>query len=145
MLLFSIMSRKLRGIWASLKARRRGTRAAQGEARAEALLLRRGYAIAGRQVRATTTLLVNGSPVEFEVRADLIVERRGARFVAEVKTGSFAPRLTNVATRRQLLEYALVFRSPAVLLVDVERKEITEVQFFADGAAPLSLLTEDVS
>ena len=64
-----------------------------------------------------------------ELRADLLVERDGMRFIAEVKTGERAPDPSFPPTRRQLLEYRLAFDPYGVLLVDVEAGEIFEVDF----------------
>jgi hypothetical protein len=49
--------------------------------------------------------------------------------VAEVKTGTQAPRFEHADTRRQLLEYQLAFEVDSVLLVDVEAGEVREVSF----------------
>lgn len=101
----------------------------RGEARAEKLLRRRGYAIAGRQVEARMTFLVDGSRCAADLRADLLVRRKGRRYVAEVKTGREAPHLRNHATRRQLLEYFVAFDVDGILLVDAEQDVIHEVVF----------------
>ena len=71
----------------------------------------------------------DGEEVEVAVRADLWVGRGSRRFVAEVKTGSMAPDPTRSATRRQLLEYLLVFEPDGLLLVDVEEGLIHEIDF----------------
>lgn len=106
---------------------RRSRRAARGEREAEALLARRGYRVIERQARGTLEYRVDGEPCEVGVRADLLVARGGRRFVAEVKTGENAPRPTNIATRRQLLEYAHAFEVDGVLLVDPERDLVREI------------------
>jgi hypothetical protein len=67
--------------------------------------------------------------VRASVRADLLVQRDGALFVAEVKTGSRAPDPSFPATRRQLLEYLMVFEPDGLLLVDMEREAVMEVEF----------------
>lgn len=127
--IFFILTRKW-GAWRrSRRARVRGARAVQGESDAEDLLIARGYQIVERQLRRTWTLLCDGEATHFELRADLLVERGGQYFIAEVKTGAKAPELSNAATRRQLLEYALAYNSPVILLVDVERNRVLEVSF----------------
>ena len=68
------------------------------------------------------------------LRADLLVERGGRRYVAEVKTGEAAPSLATAATRRQLLEYLIAYRVDGVLLVDAERGSVHEVEFPGAGA-----------
>jgi Holliday junction resolvase-like predicted endonuclease len=122
------------GAWRrSLRARRRGARAVQGESDAELLLEDAGYEILERQLRKLWTLECDGEPVEFDLRADLLVCKEGQQFIAEVKTGERAPDLANAATRRQLLEYALAYNSPTILLVDVENEAIHEVIFPLHG------------
>jgi hypothetical protein len=114
---------------ASLVARQRGARAVQGERDAERLLARLGYAIVDRQVGLDWAIACDGEDHLVELRADLLVERDGRRYVAEVKTGLSAPLLTNAATRRQLLEYCVAYQVDSVLLVDVEEGSVREVSF----------------
>ena len=64
-----------------------------------------------------------------ELRADLVVHGRGRRWVADVKTGAEAPRLTTQATRRQLLEYRVAYEVDGVLLVDMEEGVVHTVDF----------------
>ncbi len=111
------------------RAVRRAHRAAAGEEAAEELLEAHGYSIVDRQVRCLWWMDVDGEEEEFELRADLLVERDGERFIAEVKTGQRAPDPSYPPTRRQLLEYRLAFDPYGVLLVDVEADEIVSVDF----------------
>jgi hypothetical protein len=115
--------------WRSWRARRRMRRAADGEARAATLLRRRGFELEGAQVPGSFVLHVDGVPHTVRLRADLIVQRRGRRYVAEVKTGAVAPRPDHRATRRQLLEYGMAYDADGVLLVDAERGAVHEVRF----------------
>jgi hypothetical protein len=115
-----LVRRRLRG------ARERG---AAGEVRAEALLKRMGFAILGRQVAARYGLGVDGAEMPVDLRADFVVARGGRCYVAEVKTGTFAPRLETAATRRQLLEYRVAFAVDGVLLVDAEAGRVHRVEF----------------
>src|SRR5205823_3106186 len=59
------------------RARQRG---AAGEARAERLLVGRGYRVVGRQVRARYGVAVDGAIVPVDVRADYVVSRGDARY-----------------------------------------------------------------
>jgi hypothetical protein len=119
----------LRGGRDGRQSRRRQRRADRGEARAERLLRRQGYRIEERQASVHWTMEVDGEPVEVEARADLLVRRKGRLYVAEVKTGTRATDPCHPRTRRQLLEYALVYDVDGVLLVDMEAKEVFEVGF----------------
>lgn len=107
-------------------ARERG---ALGELRAESLLRRSGFTILGRQVVARYGLGVDGEEVPVDLRADYLVAASGRRFVAEVKTGTFAPRIETATTRRQLLEYRVAFAVDGVLLVDADAGTVRRVEF----------------
>ncbi len=121
--------------WRAVRRTGRENRARQviasaGEAAAERLLARDGYRVVDRQVSRVWTLEVDGESWEVLCRADLLVEDAdGARFVAEVKTGRLAPEPTRPATRRQLLEYWLVFPVDGVLLVDMAAGRVRAVRF----------------
>ena len=111
--------------WASS---RRRARAREGEIEAEEFLERRGYRILERQVRRRAHYLVDGAPRGAEVIADLLVARRGRRFIAEVKTGTKAPDPMHRATRRQLLEYAHAFDVDGLLLVDADQRRVSSFE-----------------
>ena len=101
----------------------------EGEARAIRLLKRAGYRILDTEGGAKGQIRVDGDPIEYRVRADAIVSRRFRRYVAEFKGGPKSAAVTNRATRRQLLEYALLFDVAGVLLVDALRGRIHRVEF----------------
>jgi hypothetical protein len=113
-------------------ARERG---AAGEIRAEILLRRLGFTILGRQVPVRYGLGVDGAEVAVELRADYVVAARGRRYVAEVKTGTYAPRLSTATTRRQLLEYRVAYDVDGVLLVDADAGTVQRVVFPLPGPA----------
>lgn len=123
------LARRWRGWRSGIEARRRGARAVQGERQAERLLERLGFEILERQMCLEWVIDCDGEEHVVELRADLLVERAGQRYVAEVKTGVAAPLLTNPATRRQLLEYCVAYQVDSVLLVDVEMGVVREVSF----------------
>jgi len=110
-------------------SRARNRRALRGEWEAEGLLEEWGYRVLDRQIREQGCIWLDGEVHDFEVRADLLVEREEQVYVAEVKTGSLAPDPGYPPTRRQLREYARVFSHCGVLLVDVEAGTVTEVSF----------------
>jgi hypothetical protein len=128
-LLALMLARMMRGWRGSWRARRRAARAGAGEQNAAALLRRAGFRIVARQARTRWAPIVDGEPVETELRADYLVEADGERLVAEVKTGDEAPSLATAATRRQLLEYHVAFAVDGVLLVCPERGAIHRVEF----------------
>jgi hypothetical protein len=118
------------------RARLRGKRAIRGERDAEKLLRSLGYTIEARQPPAVWTVVCEGTSHDIALRADLLVRRGRARFVAEVKTGEAAPRLTTGATRRQLLEYRVAYDVDGVLLVDMEAGRVMDVEFPLARARP---------
>jgi hypothetical protein len=117
----------LRGAPARRLARIR-ERGRAGEHAATALIERAGYHIDALQPELDWTIHCDGEPRTVPLRADLLVSRAGRTFIAEVKTGTAAS-LATPATRRQLLEYSIAYQVDGVLLVDVERGRIHEVQY----------------
>lgn len=111
------------------RLRRRWSHARAVERQAAHLLEDFGYTVLARQIDISYTVLVDGQPTEVPLRADYLVSRGGRQFVAEVKSGSVAPRLDTAATRRQLLEYLVAFQVDGVLLVDGEQRQVHEVTF----------------
>jgi hypothetical protein len=112
-----------------LRSRDRNRRAQRGEHDAERLLEKHGFSVIERQARRRWTVRVDGEDEGAEVRADLLVQKDGLLFVAEVKTGDLAVDPLFPATRRQLLEYFFVFEPDGLLLVDPEASSVVEVEF----------------
>lgn len=126
----------LQSLWLAVarRSRRRRSvirfeRAARGERRAARVLEAHGYRVLGAQIVAEHTLRVDQEQVVVTLRADYLVQRRGIRYVAEVKTGELAARIETPATRRQILEYRVAFDVDGVLLVNGDRGSIHEVTF----------------
>jgi hypothetical protein len=117
------------------RLRAQAAHAAAGEARAERLLVSAGFDVLARQVTHRWIVRVDGAPIVIDLRADYIVERGARRFVAEVKTGRFAPRIDSAATRRQMLEYRCAFDVDGVLLVDADAEAIHAIEFDLPRAA----------
>lgn len=119
----------LRGWGARARVRARAERAVRGEREAVAVLRARGFAVVASQATAVLPVEIDGETFLAGLRADYIVAKNGARFVAEVKTGALAPSVATAATRRQLLEYELAFDVDGVLLVDAEQARVHAIVF----------------
>lgn len=119
----------LRAWLRGMRAHARSVRAVAGEREAAAILRARGYAILGAQVAVEYPVRIDGVTISMGLRADYLVTKNGARFIAEVKTGSLAPRIDTAATRRQLLEYEVAFDVDGVLLVDADTQRVHTVAF----------------
>lgn len=113
----------------SQRQRRRMKTARQAETDAERLIEAAGYDIVDRQLTHRWDLEVDRQPRQVISRADLLLEREGRFFVADVKTGRKAPDPGQPATRRQLLEYLLAFEADGALVVDMEARTLHEVSF----------------
>lgn len=126
--LLVLLTLRIRRWW---KARLLGARmdvAAEGEVLAERWLVANGYRILERQASRRCIMHINGRVAEYDVRADLLVERDERRLLVEVKTGEAAdPRFP--ATRRQLREYASVFEVDAVYLFDASNQRLHQIEF----------------
>jgi hypothetical protein len=119
-----------------LRARFRS--ASQGERAALTWLREMGFDVLGAQVAAQYPLLIDGAAKTIGVRADYLVAKDNRRYVVEVKTGALAPRIETPATRRQLLEYLVVFEVDGALLLDVDARSLREIAFpqLQTGATP---------
>jgi hypothetical protein len=102
-----------------------------GAARGLELLTRVGYRVVATEVTREGAVHVDGRAERFVVRADALVERGGRHFVAEFKGASVSASVLHRSTRRQLLEYALVFGVAGVLLVDAASGRVRVVGFEA--------------
>ncbi len=111
------------------RMQRRFARGRVGEQQAVRLLERSGYRILQEQLSQETGFWMDEQWCPVTVRADFLVERRGKRFVAEVKTGSTAPNPASTATRRQLLEYSHVYDADGLLLVDMQSRRLHCIRF----------------
>ena len=120
---------RLRRAWQWLRMFKLRNLGRRGEAAAESILARSGYTVVERQVARKCSVRVDGRMHEALVRADLLVQREGRTWVAEVKGGVVASNPMHLATRRQLLEYAVVFGTRGVLLVDVPGNRVRTVEF----------------
>jgi len=123
------LAARWRGWRGSRRAKVRAARAMAGEDDAAELLEAAGFTIVAVQPRLTWTVLVDDVPNPVELRADYLVSIDDERYVAEVKTGDDAPKLSTAATRRQLLEYHVAFGVDGVLLVSPEAGTIQRVEF----------------
>jgi membrane protein implicated in regulation of membrane protease activity len=113
----------------SRRNRVRQRAARKAESQAERLLERHGFKILDRQLVTSWLLQVDGESEEVTSRVDLLVERGGRVYVADVKSGGQAPDPRRPATRRQMLEYLLAFDADGALVVDMSCREIRSVAF----------------
>jgi len=113
----------------SLKMSRRVEFATFSQEEAEALLKKKGYRIIGKQKRADVITYVDGKPNLGFVQADLIVEKNGKKYVAEVKAGQMVSDPTEPSTRRQLLEYKFAYKPYGILLVNMLDSSIHHIDF----------------
>lgn len=119
---------KLRLAWKNFLFRLTRRRGRKGEQKAKSILRKNGYKILEEEKSTSCTFYVNGKPINFIVRFDFLVERKGKTFVAEVKTG-LAANEKNSSTRRQLLEYANIMKHDTILLVDATKGKLKEIKF----------------
>jgi hypothetical protein len=138
MLIVVVVARAVRRRYRSWKHTSRAKGAVRSEKAAAALLEEAGYIVVDSQIAATWQITIDDTPHPIELRADHLVERDGRRFIAEVKTGAEAPKITNAATRRQLLEYRCAYDVDGIILVDMQRLEIRHVEFGPGAAESLN-------
>lgn len=116
-------------VYFRFKIKNRLKRAKKSEIKAVDLLKRHGFEIIDIQKTENYELVVDNKVYTATVKADMIARRNNKIYVIEVKSGKKAPSLKNIATRRQLLEYYLVYQPDGLILVDMEKKKIRNIDF----------------
>lgn len=124
--ILTIISYKYINLW---KVKKRLAKAKKSELKAIKFLEREGFKVVDLQSQSYYTLSIDDKPLKAIVKADMIVKKGNKVYVAEVKTGEKAPSPRFAATRRQLLEYYLVYKPHGLLLVDMEKQKIHKVDY----------------
>ncbi len=125
-------------VWLTLALRKRWERFIGGrrqrvgkraEDSARGVLRDHGYSIVESQRPARAHVTIDGKRHTSTVRVDYIVEKNGLTYAAEVKGGARRS-ATRDSTRRQLLEYALIYEGiSGVLLVDAVDGVVHTIEF----------------
>lgn len=108
---------------------RKFDKAIRKEEEAYFFLEKNGYEIIEYQPELCYNVYVDEETCKIKVTPDYIVKKRGKIYIAEVKTGEYAPDISSRGTRRQLLEYYIASEMSGILLVDMESKIIKEIRF----------------
>ena len=103
-------------------------RGKKGERTSIQLLEKNGYTVLDEQIKLNGYFYINDELNEFDLRPDLLVEKDGVQYIAEIKTGEVA-NPSNRNTRRQLHEYSYYSNQDVVLLVDPIKKSIKRLSF----------------
>lgn len=115
-----------------LKKRRQAKRFSRGAKLEEAaahFLERKGYKILDSQYSVNHSFRVDGEKQEVKIVVDYVVAKNGKTYLVEVKSGKSAISISNSNTRRQILEYALAIPNDGVFLLDMENKQLQQIQF----------------
>merc|ERR1712127_246772 len=92
-------------------------RGKKGERNSINLLEKNGYKVLDEQIKLNGYFFIDDELKEFDLRPDLLVEKDGIQYIAEIKTGEVA-NPSNRNTRRQLHEYSYYSNQEIVLLVN---------------------------
>ena len=103
-------------------------RGRKGEKTSINLLKKNGYKILDEQIKLNGYFFIDQELNEFDLRPDLLVEKDGIEYIAEIKTGEVA-NPSNRNTRRQLQEYSYYSNQDVILLVDPIKKSIKRISF----------------
>ncbi len=127
-----LIYRGIAAIWRRWRITRRFKRGMIAEKNAAKFLRRHGYKILAAQLQETITVYVNGEPQESNVRADFLARKNWKTYIVEVKSGQQGT-VRQAATRRQLLEYKLVYEPDGIILLDMEHHNLQEINFAYDA------------
>ncbi len=103
-------------------------RGRKGEKTSINLLKKNGYKILDEQIKLNGYFFIDEELNEFDLRPDLLVEKDGIEYIAEIKTGEVA-NPSNRNTRRQLQEYSYFSNQDVILLVDPIKRSIKRISF----------------
>ena len=103
-------------------------RGMKGERNSIKLLEANGYKILDEQIMLNGYFFIDNKLNKFDLRPDLLVEKNGIKYIAEIKTGEVA-NPNNRYTRRQMHEYSFYSNQDDVLLVDPTNKSIKKLTF----------------
>ena len=106
----------------------RRKRGRKGELEAIKLLKSEGFEVLETQVTYQGSVWVDNDELSYDIRPDLIVQKNGEKFLAEIKTGR-AAEPSDRNTRRQLREYAAVAGDDSVVLVDATKGNVQLIRF----------------
>ena len=130
-ILFIWLGWKIRLWWKNFLFMLLRKRGKKGEQNSIMLLEKNGYRIIEEQMKLNGSFFVDDALSKFDLRPDLLVEKDGVKYIAEVKTGDVASPF-NRNTRRQLHEYSFYSNHDVILLVDPIKKSIKKISFKKD-------------
>lgn len=111
------------------KQAKRFARGAQLEEAAAHFLKSKGYKVLDSQYSAHHSFLVDGEKHQVKIAVDYVVAKNGKTYLVEVKSGKSAISISNSNTRRQILEYAVAIPNDGIFLLDMEKKNLQQIQF----------------
>lgn len=111
------------------RSRRRVRAAHTAEVDAGAALRDLGFEVLASQAAGQAHVVVDGARMDASVRADYLVRRWGREAIVEVKNGETCREPHEADTRRQLLEYALVFPGRALYHLDAVTGTLSRIRF----------------
>lgn len=128
MIIGALVYRGVSAVWRRWRIARRFRRGMIAEKHAARYLRRHGYKILAVQLQEKITVYVNGEEQESTVRADFLVRKGWKNYIVEVKSGQQGT-VRQAATRRQLLEYKLVYEPDGIILLDMEHHNLQKIEF----------------
>ena len=127
--LFLYLKIKLKYYLINKKIKAQLKRGVKKEDEARKVLIKNGFKIISHNQKFTYYLKQDNSKIKITIETDYIAYKNGKKFIVEVKSGNESPKITNRNTRRQILEYYTFIKNDGILLLNMENKEISEIQF----------------
>lgn len=115
--------------WRKLRLRRRFSRGAVAEQRANKILKNNGYEVLFTQRPFVMRMYVDNQLKEYKIRPDAFAKKNGRLYIVEVKTGQHAANPLYRDTRRQLMEYYYGIAADGLLLVNGDAETIHHIDF----------------
>ena len=131
LLLFITIKFKIKEFNKKRKQKKRFARGLMLEDKARSFLKNKGYTIIGEQEAYNHRYKVNNKIFESKIILDYVVEKKGKKYIVEVKSGKTAISVRDKNSRRQLLEYDFVVQNDGIFLLDMENRVMNLVEFYS--------------
>lgn len=120
---------KIKDYRISKKIRNQLKRGIKKEEEGRKVLIEQGYKIISKNQKHSYYIQQDNSKIKITIETDYIVYKNKRKLIVEVKTGIDSPKITNRNTRRQILEYYSFIENDGILLLNMETKKISEINF----------------
>ena len=129
LVLYLYLRIKLKHYTINKKIKAQLKRGIKKEEEARKVLIQKNYKVISHNQKFSYYLKQDNSKIKITIETDYLAFKNGKKYIVEVKSGKESPKITNRNTRRQILEYYSFIENDGILLLNMENKTISEIEF----------------